>query len=216
MSSLLQIRVPDDVAEKVKELADAERRSVAQWVRNLIEDRLLKEATAPLVPEFDIAERMSVGNVARITKDENGNLAEVEIWTKRKAEVPDEAVRGVWKGTAAEWAAFQEGAGFETPEETAILDRMHGITVEEIGEILVEETHKVLQEIKAEPMPKARRKNVKGSPAVQGLGDGKDRTSDPVPESPPSPKPRKPKGCQHANTIRKLGMPFCEDCGEFV
>jgi hypothetical protein len=49
--------------------------------------------------------------------------------------VPD-APKRVWKGTAAEWAAFQEGAGFETPEETRILDRMHGITSEAtVGEI---------------------------------------------------------------------------------
>lgn len=65
--------------------------------------------------------------------------------------VPEDEVRGVWKGTAAEWAAFQEGAGFETPEEPETIDLM----------VALKES---IEAKKAEPKPKARRKDVRKVP----------------------------------------------------
>ena len=100
------------------------------------------------------AKHPSRGEVAEYVRQ----LLTAEQMKEAVAPLVPEVPKRVWKGTAAEWAAFQEGAGFETPE----------------------------------PKPKARRK--------KGTVEAK----------------RKPKTCQHSNTVRKLGMLFCEDCGEFV
>lgn len=81
-------------------------------------------------------------------------LLTAEQMKEAVAPLVPEAPKRVWKGTAAEWAAFQEGAGFETPEETEILDRMHGIT----SEATVGEIADALEAEKAKP--RARRKKV--------------------------------------------------------
>ena len=93
----------------------------------------------------------SRGEVAEYVRQ----LLTAEQMKEAVAPLVPEAPKRVWKGTAAEWAAFQEGAGFETPEETEILDRMHGIT----SEATVGEIADALEAEKAKP--KARRKKMK-------------------------------------------------------
>jgi predicted HicB family RNase H-like nuclease len=39
----INTRVDDELYEKAREAADAERRSVSSWIRNLIEDAVSKE-----------------------------------------------------------------------------------------------------------------------------------------------------------------------------
>lgn len=271
-SPLLQLRIPQDLADWL-EAKFPSRGGVATYVRQLLTTEQMKEAVAPLVPDHADYSICSCGHPETLHR-KNGAFAPCQIalcecqqfsWPPvpeaLKAKVL-EAVRqqtetqpnrGVWKGTAAEWAAFQEGAGFETPEEPETIDLM----------VALKES---IEAKKAEPRPKARRKkvavvdpatatesemesvrkvpdqpvsvknrggsfsttqelsskNVKGSPTasvgslkVAQTASEKETAQVVSPES-PSPKPRKLKTCPHDNTIRKLGMPFCEDCGEFV
>lgn len=186
-SPLLQLRIPQDLADWLEAKFQG-RGEVAEYVRQLLTAEQMKEATAPLVPADE--------------------------------------VRGIWKGTAAQWTAFQEGAGFETLEPTPEEIRRQM----QIDGLKPKARRKDVRKVPDQPVSVKNRggvlaatqelssKSVKGSPDERSVGsevEAKNESARVNPES-PSPKPRKPKGCPHANTIRKLGMPFCEDCGEFV
>lgn len=58
----------------------------------------------------------------------------------------------------------------------------------------------------------------KGSPATQGKSEGSADPKQQIRDAPYKTKSpsRKPKACKHTNQIRKLGRPYCTDCGEFV
>lgn len=122
-------------------------------------------------------------------------LLTAEQMKEAAAPLVPESPKRVWKGTAAEWAAFEEGAGFETPQDEFVKNfpRTQMPTLNEF------DAHKA--------KPKARRKKGSvGNPSVD-LRDALQATVEAT---------RKPKTCQHSNIIRKLGQPFCQDCGEFV
>lgn len=91
--------------------------SRSAWIRQAVEDKLMKEAVAPLVPE-----------------------------------VP----KRVWKGTAAEWAAFEEGAGLQPVQRNE-----PWVRPPVMAEALVPLDFDEAEDFKAEPKPKARRKKMK-------------------------------------------------------
>lgn len=158
--------------------------SRSAWIRQAVEDKLMKEAVAPLVPEgSSFADWNSPEDAAYDEPLPVKSLIEAltesveQSKAKRKKDVrrvPDQPV-----------SVKNRGGDFTTTQEPSS-------------------------------------KSVKGSPAVMGSSDGSvgsnGQAAPPnksAAES-PSPKPRKPKTCQHSNIIRKLGQPFCTDCGEFV
>lgn len=163
--------------------------SRSAWIRQAVEEKLMEEATAPLVPEdaaFDelIEEAFAWPPVPEELKAKV--LAAVDEAVKQQAEPKPKARRkDVRKVPDQPVSVKNRGGGFSTTQELSS-------------------------------------KNVKGSPTasvgslkVAQTASEKETAQVVSPES-PSPKPRKPKGCPHPNTIRKIGMPFCEDCGEFV
>lgn len=119
----------------------------------------MKEAVAPLVPDYAIC---NCGHPEALHR-KNGAFAPCQIALcecQQFSKIRTFASRPPL--TEGEWAAFQEGAGFETPEETEILDRMHGITPEAtVGEIA-----DALKAHKAKPKARRKKKGEVGNPSI--------------------------------------------------
>lgn len=186
-SPLLQLRIPQDLADWL-EAKYPSRGEVAEYVRQLLTAEQMKEAAAPLVPEYNFEEvvaqldrdaplrRQFAEQLYDVPSNAEFDAFKAKPKARRKdvRKVPDQPVSVMNRGGRTPW----------TQEPSS--------------------------------------KSVKGSPAVMGSSDGSvgsnGQAAPPnksAAES-PSPKPRKPKTCQHSNIIRKLGQPFCTDCGEFV
>lgn len=122
--------------------------SRSAWIRQAVEDKLMKEAVAPLVPDYLVC---NCGHPETLHR-KNGTFApcqvalcECQLFSKIRTFASRPPL------TDDEWKAFQEGAGFETPEETEILTKAP-VTPNEF------EAHKA--------KPKARRKKLADPPGT--------------------------------------------------
>ena len=225
-SPLLQLRIPQDLADWL-EAKYPSRGEVAEYVRQLLTAEQMKEAAAPLVPvdEITIFERCSKeGHV----EGPNGGCRCGYLWS----EDTPLTQHGIPSN-----AEFEEGAGFETPQDEFVKNfprtQMPTLNEFDAHKAKPKARRKDVRKVPDQPVSVMNRggdftttqepssKSVKGSPAMGSRDGSVGSNGQAAPPNKsaaesPSPKPRKPKTCQHSNIIRKLGQPFCTDCGEFV
>lgn len=201
MTHLLQVRIEDDLWQQIQSAAAKDRRSVASWVRLLIEDRLQVN---------QVSEQLS-GVVlpppgASATFKEGDNLW---TWTGKKYVPVEQATASQQK------EARCENCGVTMVwEHKKAFGGLCGLCFDERPASVSQPVENSAPTREAAGSTPARRAG-KGSPATTGLRKEKAVSSSFPPKNPKSPS-RKPKACKHTNQIRKLGRPYCTDCGEFV
>lgn len=188
MTHLLQARIPDDLWERVQEAAQADHRSVAQWVRLVIEDRLRGESDPlrDLTQQDEGPVRIDLMEALKASIEQH----KASVAQQEEPSIPDREVAGSKPAGRA-----GKGRGSDT---AAAASRAVGSSGD-ADQVAAQPADSSLKSHPKEVMP-SDRFNALGSPVTEG----------------PSAPRKRTKACKHTNQTWKVGRPYCTDCGEFV